>query len=45
MERFCGTVMAMVSPAMVLTKICMVSTASGDAEREFDVEERMLDSD
>jgi len=44
-ERFSGTVMGMISPDMFLTKICMLSTGSGDTERESGEEERIMDVD
>jgi len=34
--------MGMMSPEMFLTKICMVSTSSGETERDPGEEERML---
>jgi len=34
MLRPCGTVIGTVSPDTVLTKICIVSGASGEADRE-----------
>jgi len=42
MERSWGTVIANVSPDMFLTKICMVSTGSGDTDLEIGVEETIL---
>jgi len=41
-ERSWGTVMGIVSPETFLTKICMVSAGSGDADREIGDEERMV---
>jgi len=35
--------MGIVSPEMFLTKICMVSAGSGDADREIGDEERMFE--
>jgi hypothetical protein len=42
MERFWGTVMAVVSPETFLTNICIVSTASSEADRDEEVEECIL---
>jgi len=39
---FSGTVMGMISPEMFLTKICMVSTGSGETERRSGVDEGMM---
>lgn len=42
MDRSWGTVMANVSPDMFLTKICIVSTSSGEADLEIGDEETIL---
>jgi len=41
-ERSWGTVMGIVAPETFLTKICMVSAGSGEADREIGDEARMV---